>query len=133
MQELEKILKEIEEEQRSYEADHAWNYARGLEYAANIIRKHMNDGWIPCSERMPTEEECENEYFWVMLKYNTSPVISKCSWTEAEDENGNDDSFSEFFIDQYPQVYTSSKDIVIAWKIVDVPEPYRPERSENHD
>lgn len=52
---------------------------------------------------------------------------------EAEDENGNDDSFSEFFIDQYPQVYTPSKDIVIARKIVDVPEPYQPERSNNHD
>ena len=42
MQELEKILEEIEKEQRSYEADHAWNYAKGLEYAASIVRKHMN-------------------------------------------------------------------------------------------
>lgn len=43
MQELEKILEEIEEEQRSYEADHAWNYARGMEHAADIIRKHMKN------------------------------------------------------------------------------------------
>lgn len=43
MQGLEKILEEIEEEQRSYEADHAWNYARGLEHAAAIIRKHMKN------------------------------------------------------------------------------------------
>ena len=43
MQELEKILEEIVEEQRSYEADHAWNYARGLEHAADIIRKHMKN------------------------------------------------------------------------------------------
>ena len=50
---LNEILEEIEEEQRSYEADHAWNYARGLEYAANIIRKHMNDSWIPVKERLP--------------------------------------------------------------------------------
>ena len=129
MQELEKILEKID----TKIAESMGKKREGLLEADRIIRKHMNDGWIPCSERMPTEEECENEYFWVMLKYNTSPVISKCSWTEAEDENGNDDSFSEFFIDQYPQVYTSSKDIVIAWKIVDVPEPYQPERRDNHD
>ena len=43
MQELEKILEEIEKEQRSYEADHAWNYARGMEHAADIIRKHMKN------------------------------------------------------------------------------------------
>ena len=169
MQELEKILEEIDEIYvedtdfgiecnleggNSLACDDCYNCIK--EACKSIIRKHMtdeksgecncckryqkgyedgkkNDGWIPCSERMPTEEECENEYFWVMLKYNTSPVIAKCSWTEAEDENGNDDSFSEFFIDQYPQVYTPSKDIVIAWKIVDVPEPYQPERSDNHD
>lgn len=56
MQELEKILEEIEKEQRSYEADHAWNYAKGLEHAANIIRKHMSAGWISVEERLP---ECE--------------------------------------------------------------------------
>ena len=43
MQELEKILEEIEKEQRSYEADHAWNYARGMEHTADIIRKHMKN------------------------------------------------------------------------------------------
>ena len=53
MQELEKIFEEIEKEQRSYEADHAWNYAKGLEHAANIIRKHTSDGWIPVDERLP--------------------------------------------------------------------------------
>lgn len=30
---LEKILEEIDEEQNGYEADHAWNYSKGLEYA----------------------------------------------------------------------------------------------------
>ncbi len=55
MQELEKILEEIEKEQRSYEADHAWNYAKGLEHAANIIRKHMSAGWISVEERLPED------------------------------------------------------------------------------
>ena len=38
---LEKILEEIEKEQNSYEADHAWNYSKGMEYAKEIIRSHM--------------------------------------------------------------------------------------------
>lgn len=56
---LEKILEEIEKEQNSYEADHAWNYSKGLEYAKEIIRSHMseieNDNWILCSERLPED------------------------------------------------------------------------------
>ena len=56
---LEKILEEITKEQNSYEADHAWNYSKGLEYAKEIVRQHMseieNDNWIPCSERLPED------------------------------------------------------------------------------
>lgn len=101
-------------------------------YCGNRV-KYMNDGWIPVQERMPTKEECENNYFWVMLQYNTHPVIAKCDWIESEDKIGNDDSFLEFFIDQYPQIYTPSKDIIIAWKIADVPEPYNPKnKPEDH-
>lgn len=63
MNALEKILEEITKEQNSYEADHAWNYSKGLEYAKEIIRQHMNDamdtnvhtkdGWIPVEEGLP--------------------------------------------------------------------------------
>lgn len=139
MQELDKILKDIELEKKriSLSRDCSNEYAVTeislLEKIEKIIRKHMNDGWISCNERMPTKEECENDYFWIMLKYNTSPVIAKCSWVESEDETGNDDSFSEFYIDQYPQMYTPSKNIVIAWRIAEVPESYRPERRDNHE
>lgn len=133
MQELEKILEEIEQKKCEHiDKDYIFgsgDIVNGLDMAMEIIRKHMNDGWIPCIERMPTKKECENNYFWIMLKYNASPVIAKCAWIESEDKNGNDDSFPEFFIDQYPQMYTPSKNIIMAWKISDVPEPYHPERS----
>ena len=146
MQELEKILEEIEQRKARAEKlivkpphdkldqvanDTAEAFIEAYKECQDIIRKHMNDGWIPCIERMPTKRECENNYFWIMLKYNASPVIAKCAWIESEDKNGNDDSFPEFFIDQYPQMYTPSKNIIMAWKISDVPEPYRPERSES--
>ncbi len=58
---LEKILEEIKKEKNSYEADHAWNYSKGLEYAKEIIRSHMgeveSDNWIPVSEGLPEVPE----------------------------------------------------------------------------
>lgn len=89
---LEKILEEIEKEQNSYEAEHAWNYSKGLEYAKEIIHSHMDDvtdtnvgsknNWIPCSERLPNEIEfqevyCRNQYaaeFLVTIKGATRPT-----------------------------------------------------------
>ena len=108
MQELEKILEEIEKEQRSYEADHAWNYAKGLEYAASIIRKHMNDGWTPIDEdNIPDHEVLVcNRYAEELIGY-----IGK-------DESG-------FYCESDGEVV----DYVTAW--MEKPEPYKPERSDN--
>lgn len=55
MQELEKILEEIENERTSYEAKHVKSYEKGLRFAADVIRKHMNAGWIPVEERLPED------------------------------------------------------------------------------
>ena len=84
------------------------------------------NGWIPVSERMPTEEECKNKWFWITYGStgNYSTEIAKCIWIEADDENGNDDSFSEFYIDQEPYGYTPSLNLIHAWKIADIPDPY---------
>lgn len=64
MKELEKILEEIVEEQRSYEADHAWNYARGLEQAADIIRKHISRENDPETTRSSRDTEDD----WISVK-----------------------------------------------------------------
>lgn len=37
-------------------------FNRDIEYLRGVIRKHMNDGWIPVEERMP-EEPKENPEF----------------------------------------------------------------------
>lgn len=64
MQELEKILEEIGElrGQAGSECtseDHyikkAWEHC--LDRVVGIIRKHMNDGWIPVEERLPDNNE----------------------------------------------------------------------------
>ena len=108
---LNEILEEIEEEQRSYEADHAWNYARGLEYAANIIRKHMNDSWIPVKERLPPTE---NKSYLVTYQAKNGRRYVKEAYCEYAGES------------PYAAYWTKkNKGEVIAW--MPLPEPYQEE------
>ena len=152
MQELEKILEEIELEKkrislsRDCSNEHAIIEISLLEKIEDIIRKHMNngerfefdftnvksfdcqcgrhyvntgaennDGWIPVEERLP-EEPKENpefegkkiELYFVTVKGTKYPF--RAIW------NG------KFFTDGW------NKCNVIAWR--PLPEPYRPERSE---
>ena len=56
MQELEKILEEIDQEKKNAALSirHATGYKAGqirmAERIEEIIRKHMNDGWIPVED-----------------------------------------------------------------------------------
>ena len=121
MQELEKILEEIGElhGQAGSECtseDHyikkAWEHC--LDRVVGIIRKHMNDGWIPVEERLPEEPKENSEFegkkielYLVTVKGTKYPF--RAMW------NG------KFFTDGW------SKCNVIAWR--PLPEPYRTERS----
>ena len=64
MQELEKILEEIkglrgkvgsECTSEDHYMKRAWEHC--LNRVTEIIRKHMDDGWIPVEERLPEDEE----------------------------------------------------------------------------
>lgn len=47
------------------------NFNRDIEYLRDIIRKHMNDGWIPVEERLPEEKEWrgyDEENYCVYMK-----------------------------------------------------------------
>lgn len=61
MQVLEKILEEIDQEKKNAALSirHTTGYKAGqiriAERIEEIIRKHMNDGWIPAGEK-PTED-----------------------------------------------------------------------------
>ena len=136
MQELEKILEEINRRIDEY-VDHDYvrgsgDVVKGLSIAKSIVRKHMNDGWISVEKRMQTQEECKDNLFWITYdgSFGSSSKVAKCQWVFFYDENENDDSYSEFYIDQFPLPYRPSKNLVKAWKIIDIPEPYRLERSE---
>ena len=145
MQELEKILKEIDEIKVGFDTEcrsecdlYDWSCGACVgecdeyikERAKDIIRKRMNDGWISVEERMPTQEECKDNLFWITYgSFSSSSRVAQCQWVFSYDENGNDDSYSEFYIDQSPCIYTPSQNLVKAWKIIDIPAPYRPERN----
>ena len=110
MQELEKVLEEINRRIDEY-VDHDYvrgsgDVVKGLSIAKSIIRKHMNDGWIPVEERLPED----GTYLCTLageLCGIEEPFTGMCGI-----ENGIWDE----------------PDCVIAWR--PLPEPYRPERSE---
>ena len=124
MQELEKILEEIEQRKARAEKlivkpphdkldqvanDTAEAFIGAYKECQDIIRKHMNDGWIPVEERLPINHEGAVEVT-VGVGYRTVGYYDQYReewWTLDEDS----------ILD------------VIAWK--EPSEPYRPERSMN--
>lgn len=99
---LEKILEEIEHEVMTNK-EIGRKQCEGMARAMNIIRSHMEEvndtnvpsNWIPCSERLPNEEEfikayCRNIYaaeFIVMIKGATLPTtlyFKNGSWTDMK-------------------------------------------------
>ena len=133
MQELEKILEEIGElrGQAGSECtseDHyikkAWEHC--LDRVVDIIRKHMNDGWIPMEERLPekneyfadtsSDREFPNGYYRRLeIAYMTDTI---------EYVHGYYDGYK--WMDKWYGIIKN----VVAWRIH---EPYRPERSDDHD
>ena len=119
MQELEKILEEMKESSITVATskEHYIHPQDGrfveevvlLDDIEKIIRKHMNDGWIPVEERLPIP----NKEIWVTAKRNGNVFTS----TDTMTEKG-------YF-------WNYEKENILAWKEKElIPEPYRPERSE---
>lgn len=123
MQELEKILEKIEQRKARAEKlivkpphdkldqvanDTAEAFIEAYKECQDIIRKHLNDGWIPVEDRLPINHEGAVEVT-VGAGYRTVGYYDQYReewWTLDEDS----------ILD------------VIAWK--EPSEPYRPERSE---
>lgn len=113
MQELEKILEEIEQKKErclnivKIEVEpmeittHRERY-KGLCMAEEIIRKHMNDGWIPVEERLPETERANYEVTF----------INECGYEEH--------GFAQWYDGEF-----HIPAVVIAWR--EHLEPYRPE------
>ena len=121
MQELDKILKQIDQYVRLYQTPSFGREIEGtvelLEVCGNIIRKHMNDGWIPVEKRLP--EDAESDFYnAVNVTMKNGRVTHGCYRNEDE----------EWLValDDGEFRYTRSSD-VIAWR--PLPEPYIPERN----
>lgn len=119
MQELEKILEKIDGMIERYKENprlESVDICYGLNQAKRIIRKHMTDGWIPVEERMP-----ENDDF---VLATVTGIYNVLTFSEAIQLASycKDDGW---FIEGYPEWENPN---VSAWR--PLPEPYRPERSE---
>lgn len=138
MQELEKILKDIEKLRGQVGSectseDHyikrAWEHC--LDRVEYIIRKHMNDGWIPVEERLPKEHDS------IFAKWKGTDKWSKSMFEKTsgdvnvtvEYEDGKRKTITAHTVDgkwMLPNRIIKQK--VIAWR--PLPDPYHPERSE---
>lgn len=124
MQELKKILEEkIDEvieryENDSYIDEKVADICCGMNIAKDIIRKHMNDGWIPVEERLP-----ENEIPTPKLVTALVPD-RKARWDNSETFSLIVDT--DVYDPDYMGKWEYYKKNVIAWK--PLPEPYQPER-----
>ena len=153
MQELEKILEEIEQKKEKclnvvkMEIDpmeitiHREQY-KGLCMAEKSIRKHMNDGWIPVERGLPPNAKHEGEFcpkYQVMTKYGVTE-----GWYNPDEEGWYvliwfmteryKDSEVDLDMGDVPKVVflpdevNNARHILTAWH--PLPEPYRTERSE---
>lgn len=124
MQELEKVLDEIKAASRTIvmaDMPHKYYKAVGTRKIEEILRKHMNDGWIPVDERLPEvntdiEETIEDED---CPEYNVTIRGASESTTLKYSPDGT-------WFDDNGHIYD-----VIAWQ--PLPEIYRPERSEENE
>ena len=122
MQELEKILEEIDIKI----AGSMGKKREGILEAQEIIRKHMNDGWISVDDRMP---EVFGKY-WATIRYDdgriSEPIVVDFRGVRqkyvVDTPNGRE--YETWGIDS---AFHGSR--VIAWRPYYIPEPYHPERS----
>ena len=143
--ELEKILEEIDnlyvdetdfgiecnmENSSNIACDNCYECIK--EACKNMIRNHMNDGWIPVDDRMPEEHSSIFAKFKGTTKWNNA-MFETCSNEvniTIEDDEGksvtahahtNDGKWKCDLLRLNPQYH------VTAWR--PLPEPYRPERN----
>ena len=138
MQELEKILKDIEKLRgqvgsertlEDYYIKRAWEHC--LDRVEYIIRKHMNDGWIPVEERLPKEHDS------IFAKWKGTDKWSKSMFEKTsgdvnvtvEYEDGKRKTITAHTVDgKWVLPNRIIKQKVIAWR--PLPDSYCPERSE---
>ena len=135
MQELEKILEEIDnlyvdetdfgiecnmENRSNIACDNCYECIK--EACKNIIRNHVNDGWIPVQDKLPEDDvDVLITYADIDDENYTDICITTYGYAYL---GGNKLDFKEW---RSPFEYFRSNYKVIAWQ--PLPEPYRSERN----
>ena len=120
MQELEKILEEIELEKKRASLspdcsnEHAVTEIILLEKIEKIIREHMNDDWISVDDRLPKTNGTYN-----VTRHIDGHFISDSAYFDGQNTWHSDNRVN------HSRPYLTD---VIAWR--PLPESYQPERSE---
>ena len=134
MQELEKILEEIELEKKRLvfypDCSSAFSAAqiRTIEKIEQIICKYMsnckrmNDGWIPIQDKLP-EDDVDVLITYADIDDERETGIDITTYGDAT-LGGNKLDYKEW---RNPFPYFKGNYKVIAWR--PLPDPYRPERS----
>ncbi len=137
MQELERILEEIDgmiEKYKENQRLEVVDICYGLNQAKRIIRKHMNDGWIPVEERLPENAkhkgtlcpkyQVDTKYGVTEGWYNPDVKSWYCLfWFMTKRYLQHEIDFKKGDAPEVVRVPLES-DIVIAWR--PLPEAYRP-------
>lgn len=116
---LEEILEEIEAYKKAAYENKNFGGLTAFKIVQDIIRKHMNDGWIPVEERLPENNKS-------VLAYAKSRARGGDVCFVGSHHGGVWFLQSDIGTESYPTQYD-----VVAWR--PLPEPYHPERSDNHD
>ena len=121
MRELEKILEEINEASFPLELlGEGDTRFITVSLVEEIIRKHMNDGWISVEERLPEEKKSVLVQWEKYDRHlNVTLTYLDVMWMDDAEEK------------VFETINGVPNGKVIAWR--PLPEPYRPERSDNHD
>ena len=120
------------------------NFNRDIEYLKDIIRKHMNDGWIPVERELPPNAKHEGAFcpkYQVMTKYGVTEgwynpyaegwyvliwfMTDRYLESEIDFDKGDNPKIV-FLTDEV----NSKRNILTAWKEMEL---YRQERSDNND
>lgn len=110
MDELEKILEEVEKGTHTFELLGREVDFVAIDWVRDIIRKHMNGGWIPVEERLPEEAGT----YIINALTGERNIVTFAKWQNR---------YKRFDMTGARTYWK-----IIAW--CPLPEPYRPERSE---
>lgn len=115
LSEIDKGIKTIEPLMRGETRQIAESQIIGLKEARKIVEKYKDDGWIPCSEKLPDKND---SYLVTIRSYDETASINY-----RHIDHGNSDGSFLRWGTKKPR--TKRGEYIVAW--MPLPDPYRTE------